>query len=248
MRNQFGCQAVINGLTGFCTLPFLFMATLVSANSFNVSPVKVDLAADTRIVALRIHNSSTEPTAVQAELMNWHQKEGKDLYETKTREILVTPPIFTVPPGETQIIRIGLRRPVDLKQELSYRLFLQELPPPIPDKTNGLQMVMRMSLPVFVRPATSPVSYDLSWRIHQVNKSNFILESYNRGNGHAQVTELRLMLPDGQELVQKGNTYILPDSKKEWSIGFKDGSLSGAIVKLVAKVNGKTFTRELRME
>nr|WP_314137564.1 molecular chaperone [Acinetobacter lwoffii] len=248
MRNQFGCQAVINGLTGFCTLPFLFMATLVSANSFSVSPVKVDLAADTRIVALRIHNSSTKPTAVQAELMSWLQKEGKDLYESKTREILVTPPIFTVPPGETQIIRVGLRRAVDLKQELSYRLFLQELPPPIPDKVNSLQMVMRMSLPVFVAPATGSASSDLSWHIRQVNKGNLILESYNRGNGHAQIAELRLKLSDGQELVQKGNTYILPDSKHEWSIDFKGGSLSGATVKLVAKVNGKTLTSEMRVE
>ena len=153
-----------------------------------------------------------------------------------------------MPPGETQIIRVGLRRPVDLKQELSYRLFLQELPSPIPNKFQGLQMVMRMSLPVFVAPATGSASSDLSWHIRQVNKGNLILESYNRGNGHAQIAELRLKLSDGQELVQKGNTYILPDSKHEWSIDFKGGSLSGATVKLVTKVNGKTLTSEMRVE
>ena len=107
---------------------------------------------------------------------------------------------------------------------------------------------MRMSLPVFVAPATGSASSDLSWHIRQVNKGNLILESYNRGNGHAQIAELRLKLSDGQELVQKGNTYILPDSKHEWSIDFKGGSLSGATVKLVAKVNGKTLTSEMRVE
>lgn len=238
-------------LCGLSTLLFALMilTSPSHATGFSVSPIKVNLTPENnKVMSLKIHNSSEELVSIQAELMSWDQKEGKDIYESKTREVLVTPPIFTVPPGETQIIRVGLRRAVDLKQELSYRLFLQELPPPIPDKTNGLQMVMRMSLPVFVAPATGPVGSDLSWRIHQVNKHNLILESYNHGNGHAQVTELRLKLPDGQELVQKNNTYILPGSKKEWPIDFKGGSLSGAIVQLVVKVNGKTFTRELRME
>ncbi|WP_312074703.1 MULTISPECIES: molecular chaperone [Acinetobacter] len=241
-------QIAVCGLT-ILLLPLMVLTSFSHAAGFSVSPIKVNLTPENnKVMSLRVHNSSNELVALQAEVMGWNQKDGKDLYESKTREILVTPPIFTVPPGETQIIRVGLRRPLDLKQELSYRLFLQELPPPIPNKFQGLQMVMRMSLPVFVAPATGQASSDLSWRIHQVNKGNLILESHNRGNGHAQVTELRLKLPNGQELVQTGNTYLLPGSKQEWSIDFKGGSLSGATVTLVTKVNGKTFTRELRME
>jgi len=239
--------AVCGLMTLFFTL--VILTSLSHAAGFSVSPIRVNLTPENnKVMSLRVHNSSNELVALQAEVMAWNQKDGQDLYESKTRDILVTPPIFTVPPGESQIIRVGLRRHLDLNQELSYRLFLQELPPPIPNKFQGLQMVMRMSLPVFVAPATGQASSDLSWRIHQVNKGNLLLESHNRGNGHAQVTELRLKLPDGQELVQKNNTYILPGSKKEWSIDFKGGFLSGAIVQLVVKVNGKTFTRELRME
>jgi fimbrial chaperone protein len=248
MKGFIKCQIALCGLT---TLLFslIILTSLSHAAGFSISPIKVNLTPENnKIMSLKVHNSSNELVAIQAELMSWNQKEGKDLYESKTREILVTPPIFTVPPGETQIIRVGLRRSVDLKQELSYRLFLQELPSPIPNKFQGLQMVMRMSLPVFVAPATGSASSDLSWHIRQVNKGNLILESYNRGNGHAQIAELRLKLSDGQELVQKGNTYILPNSKHEWSIDFKGGSLSGATVKLVTKVNGKTLTSEMRVE
>ena len=238
-------------LCGLSTLLFSFiiLTSLSHAAGFSISPIRVNLTPENnKVMSLKVHNSSNELVAIQTELMSWHQKEGKDLYESKTREILVTPPIFTIPAGETQIIRVGLRRPVDLKQELSYRLFLQELPPPIPNKFQGLQVVMRMSLPIFVAPATGKASHDLSWRIQQTHKGHLILESYNRGNGHAQVTELRLQLPNGQELVQKGNTYILPDSKQEWSIDFKEGFVSGAIVKLVVKVNEQTLTSELRIE
>ena len=66
---------------------------------------------------------------------------------------MATPPIFTVPPKGTQVIRVGLRRAADAQQGLSYRMFLQEVPPPPRQGLQGLQVALRLSLPVFVMPA-----------------------------------------------------------------------------------------------
>lgn len=248
MKTSTKCQIASRGLAAIFSLPFLFLTNFSLAAGFSVSPIKVDLSADKKVVSLKVHNNSSEPTAVQTELMDWSQQEGKDLHQAVTRDLLVSPPIFTIAPGDTQIIRVGLRRPSDMQQELSYRLFLQELPPPIPDKFQGLRVVMRVSLPVFVAPAKIQTNADLKWKIRQSNTGDLILHAENQGNGHAKVTELRLKLPNGRELVQRGNFYILPGSQREWSIAFKGADLSGVTVTLAIKNQGQTVTSELRLE
>ena len=76
--------------------------------------------------------------------MSWSQVEGKDVY-TATREVLANPPIFTVPAGGSQLVRIGLRRAPNTQRELTYRIFMQELPPPLDNEFTGTRMLMRIS-------------------------------------------------------------------------------------------------------
>lgn len=66
---------------------------------------------------------------VQLEAMAWNKAQGQDIY-TPTTDLIAAPPIFTVPPGGTQIVRIGLRRAPDPQRELAYRVYFQEIPPP----------------------------------------------------------------------------------------------------------------------
>src|SRR5690606_41692519 len=91
------------------------------------------------------------------------QRHNEHVLEPR-REVLLAPPIFTIPPGETQTLRIGLRRSPDPNQQLSYRLLLHELPPPLPEGFQGLRMAMRMSLPVFVTPAAGAANRERAWR------------------------------------------------------------------------------------
>ncbi len=86
--------------------------------------------------------------------MAWAQKDGKDQL-TPTRELIATPPIFNLKAGTTQLIRIGMLRKVDLEKELIYRLILEEIPPPPAPDFKGLQVALRIGLPVFIKPDTS---------------------------------------------------------------------------------------------
>ncbi|MDA8656068.1 fimbria/pilus periplasmic chaperone [Luminiphilus sp.] len=79
--------------------------------------------------ALTVRNDGTEPASLQMEMLNWSQAQGQDVL-TPTRELLANPPIFTVPAGGSQLVRVGLRRAPDGQRELTYRIVLQELPPP----------------------------------------------------------------------------------------------------------------------
>jgi len=104
-------QAALRGLATVFFLLMLLTAAVAKAGSFSVSPVRASLSAQERVVALRVSNSGTEPSSIQAELMAWRQQGGEEIHEP-SRDVLVTPPIFTVPAGDTQVIRVGLRRPL----------------------------------------------------------------------------------------------------------------------------------------
>jgi len=72
-------------------------ASVVSAATIGVSPVRATLSANQKIEAITVRNNGTEPMSMQLEVMNWSQQDGNDVF-TPTRELLVNPPIFTVPP------------------------------------------------------------------------------------------------------------------------------------------------------
>ena len=108
---------------------FLAGATVVNATDLGVSPVRVTLSDKQKMGTLTVRNNGAEPVPMQLEVLNWSQEEGNDVF-TPTRELIVNPPIFTIPAGGSQLIRVGLRRAPDAQRELTYRIFLQELPPP----------------------------------------------------------------------------------------------------------------------
>src|SRR6185436_10193437 len=94
------------------------------AGSFSISPIRLDLSAGAKTAALTVRNDAQE-VLVQAEMMLWEQVDGEDRL-TPTRDLLVSPAVFTLPPNGSQLVRVALRHvPADVTRELAYRLILQ---------------------------------------------------------------------------------------------------------------------------
>ena len=200
-----------------CALMFFLMdASLVSAASIGVSPVRATLSANQKIEAITVRNNGTEPMSVQLEVMNWTQNDGTDVF-TATRDLLVSPPIFTVPPGGSQLIRAALRRAPDAQHEQTYRIFMQELPPPPDPDFMGTKMLMRLSLPVFVLPALS-VESDLRWRAARTSDGALKISLSNLGNAHIQITNFSLSKPGNTQpwVTQQSSTYLLHGQSHDW--------------------------------
>ena len=197
---------------------FLLVAgvSVVSAASIGVSPVRATLSANQKIETITVRNTGTEPMSVQLEVMSWSQQDGEDVF-TATREVLANPPIFTVPPGGSQLIRAGLRRAPDARRELTYRIFLQELPPPPSPDFNGAKMLMRVSLPVFVLPevATQPA---LRWQAARTSDGALKISLTNIGNAHVQIANFSLSLPGSAQpwITQQSSTYVLHGQSRDW--------------------------------
>ena len=77
------------------------------AGSFSISPIRLDLSAGARTAALTVRNDAQE-VLVQAEMMLWEQVDGEDRL-TPTRDLLVSPAVFTLPPKGSQLVRVALR-------------------------------------------------------------------------------------------------------------------------------------------
>ena len=202
-----------------CGLFFVLAgASIASGASFGVSPVRVTLSDDQKISTIIVRNDGTETVSMQMDVLNWSQEEGDDVL-TPTRELIANPPIFTVPPGGKQLVRVGLRRAPDVQRELTYRIAIQELaPPPDPDFM-GTKMLVRISLPVFVLPKVDakPV---LLWQAARTPQGALKISLTNNGNAHIQIANFKLSLPGSQQpwVTKESAEYVLPGQSRDWTL------------------------------
>ena len=229
---------------------FLFVAgvSVVSAANIGVNPVRVTLSENQKMGTLTVRNGGTEPMSMQLEVLNWSQEEGNGVF-TPTRELIVNPPIFTIPAGGSQLIRVGLRRAPDAQRELTYRIFLQELPPPPNPDFNGTKMLMRVSLPVFVLPKVTakPV---LSWHAVRTSDGALKISLSNSGNAHIQIANFSLSLPGSAQpwITQQTSDYVLIGQSFDWILPANaDYSIpkSGATIQLFAQTDAGDIEAEV---
>lgn len=197
----------------------LVCQTAAWAGSFQVNPIRVDLTPRAQTAALSVKNTGEESVVVQVSLEAWSQDSEKDVY-TATKELLATPPVMTIPPNEERIVRVGLRRAPDRARELSYRLFLQEVPPPPKPGFQGLVVALRIGLPVFVAPAQGQAAPRIVWKGTRMPDGKLKISATNEGTAHLQVADISVATADTGNTVanHSGLTYVLPDQRREWTM------------------------------
>ncbi len=118
-------------------------------------PLRVAMDRATRAAEIVIRNDDETPLRLQVQAMSWRQDEdGRDRYE-EADGLIYFPRALEVPPRESRLVRVGIRA-APVAREETYRLFIEQLPPPGPaEKTKGvsLRVLLRIGVPVFVAPA-----------------------------------------------------------------------------------------------
>jgi fimbrial chaperone protein len=203
------------------------LATLISlgfllsgeaqAASLEISPVIVNLVPGQNATTIEVKNRGEAPAAVQARPYSWSQV-GDDDNLTPTQDIIISPPIFTVPAGASQTVRLLLRGANETGGwERSYRLLLDEVPP-ANTENKQIKMALRVSLPVMIASvaSTPPV---LQWRTEHGPGGEIQLMAVNSGHAYEKVSAIDVMLPDGThpKLILRGkNSYILAGAQRHW--------------------------------
>lgn len=188
-------------------------AVPASAGSLKVNPVHINLPAGRQSASLRMTNGGAAPVSIRVVTYGWTQVGGSDVY-SPTGNVIVSPPIFTIQPGGTQLVRIGLRS----RSAKAYRVIFEEIVRHQPSSSQ-IQVALRLNLPLYLPPPGGGKA-DVRWKAWRDGAGDLFVEADNRGSAHAQVLEIAASdRAGGQTILSKQMGVILPASARRWKIG-----------------------------
>ena len=189
----------------------------VQASTLRVSPVGLDLPVGQNATTLNLFNDDVAPLNVQIRVFRWRQVEGKDVLEPAT-DVVASPPIAKVAPGAARTVRVvRLDAKLPEKQE-SYRLIVDELPPPLSEGGRQVTLLMRHSIPLFFAAGADKAK--VTWRLTRSQDAPALTAS-NSGGRHLRLSNLRIVDGAGAVLAERKGLvgYALPGSTMAWPTG-----------------------------
>ena len=210
-----------------------------------MNPTRVVITDSAPYGLLRIRNEGAETMRVQASAFRWRMSESIESLDA-TDAVLINPPIFKLEPGETQLLRIGLRSPVPSQAgvELAYRVILEEIPPSRASDVGGIRTLLRISLPLFAR-AERTRPHALEWSLKQA-EDGLRLRVRNLGGQHALLSRLLLRGWSKQPLAVSlsAREYVLPGAYRDWLID-APAAAPDAQLSVLGRLDGGSFRAEL---
>jgi fimbrial chaperone protein len=195
----------------------LLLACLAGpAEPIEVAPITLELPTGQKTGTLTLTNRAAQKATIQVRVFAWDQNGGED-HLSPTSDIVLSPPFVTLPPNETQLVRVVLRKPAE-DREASYRILIDEIPPP--DAPGNVKLLLRISLPVFAEPRRKATP-SLVWRVVRTQKDGMQVVGVNTGNRRARVLNLTISPEGGAaplEVRVNANPYILPGAERRWTL------------------------------
>lgn len=196
----------------------------------SIAPLRVEIDGSEAGATVRLTNASNHALPVQSRLFAWTQADGEDVY-APSNDLVVSPSITSIPPGQTQVVRV-LRKGPATPGEKRFRLAVDQLPDPALARPGQALTRIRFTLPVFVdREQAAPAAF--AWRI-----ADDRLELVNNGGLTARVLDLVVKTGDGRvvEVERNALRYVLGNSTIAWPLG--NGCKLGP-VRVSAQIDGQ---------
>lgn len=214
------------------------------AQALTVLPVSIEMPAGQLTAVLTVIAEGDTETSFQVRPYAWAQPNETDQL-SPTNELLVSPPLGTIPPGGRQVIRLVLRN-APTGQEAKYRILLDQIPPPATPGT--VRLALRLSIPVFAEPATR-VAPQLQWRIDSTGGRSSLV-AVNSGRRHDTIRGIKLYTAEGAALDVEAQTspYVLPGATRRWRILGMRPLTPGTTVRLVASGDGGVIDQAVRVD
>jgi fimbrial chaperone protein len=191
-----------------------------------ISPVIVEFAPRQKIATVRVTVSdrAVKPMRLQAQLLAWQQDLHGAALTQPSEDLIVTPRIAELKPGEQQVLRLALRGSLPADTERAYRLVLEDIGEPSAiDMGSGAAVNFRMAydLPVMVSPRGTPVTA-MRWRACPREtaapaRQGVCVRITNTGNRRVKVQSLTLA-GDGWEksIAFREPDAVLAGAEREW--------------------------------
>lgn len=192
----------------------LAATSTASAGTLQVDPIRVEIDGDNKTGTVTVENEEAKPVTIRAYPLAWTQADGNDVY-AETAAVIVSPPIFTIPGGGTQLVRVGLRGSEGAHR--SFRLIIEEVPQASPG--GGIQVALRLNLPLHAMIKEGAKS-DIIWAVRRQAGAGWIIEATNRGTGHVRVDAAWAAAATGLAIDPSTSFgVVLPGASLAWPIG-----------------------------
>ncbi|WP_285416205.1 molecular chaperone [Pseudomonas sp. efr-133-TYG-5] len=206
-----------------------------AASSVLIWPIDPVLEADQQASALWLENRGNETANLQIRVFGWSQNGFQEQYQNQ-RDVIGSPPVAKIEPGQKQLVRLTRTKAVPPGQELAYRIIIDEIPSAeVPSAENGktaaaIRFQMRYSVPLFAygaglwskEDATRPRDPkgigvpQLSWRTVTVDGRPYV-EVRNQGAVHARLTDVAVKQGGQNKPLAEGLLgYVLPGAVMRW--------------------------------
>jgi fimbrial chaperone protein len=212
------------------------VAGAAHAGALRVSPVGLDLADGRSAATLTLRNDDETPANIQIRVYRWSQTAGEDRLEP-TDEVVASPPIATLNGHSERVVRVVRVTAAPPTSEQSYRLIVDELPPPPGDGGPRVRLLMRHSIPVFFN-AGDAARPEVAWR-GDISGDGLLLSGRNSGGRRLRVSNVRLLDAGRDQIVQHPGLlgYVLAGAEADWRFALP-APASARPARLVADTDG----------
>jgi fimbrial chaperone protein len=219
----------------------LCQAGAAQAGAFRVKPVRLTLKPNARSQILTLHNKSKKPLRFQISAFSWRQSRTGAIQLKPTRDIIFFPALLKIAPGARRIVRVGTVARFG-KTEKTYRIFVRELPPLIKSAKsakNAVQVLTRMSIPIFLKAARSVAKARIAKLA--LGKGKVSLQVKNTGTAYFRMSNVRLLGrgKNGSVLFKRSlkGWYVLAGGVREYRVALPPkicAKLTSLQIKVVA--------------
>jgi fimbrial chaperone protein len=202
-------------------LLFPFSPVKCFAADFKINPINIFFDAKQKSTVLTVKNNAEEKLTLQVNAIAWSQdEEGKDIY-LQTEDIIVFPKIFSMEKDEERIIRVGIKvYPGTV--EKTYRIYLEEIPPPREQTLTGatLRTLMKVGVPVFIAPLKATPEGKIEKA--DISQGTLTFLVLNKGNLHFIMRGIKIegFDKEGTQVftTDLGGWYVLSGRSKQLSV------------------------------
>ncbi|HEX4383814.1 MAG TPA: fimbria/pilus periplasmic chaperone [Myxococcales bacterium] len=194
-----------------------------SQAALQLSPVQLHVPPQAASTVLSVKNAGQAEVRLKISVSAWRQGDaGEEL--TKTEDVILYPPLFTLAPGVERSVRVATRiRPGASEQ--TYRLLIEELPNGL--VTAGTAFILNYSLPVFIDPAGNIDEPKLRFENAHAQGSALVFDAVNAGNAHVKIDSGSVKLTgDAGEIAKKDldTGYVLAGMRRRISVPLPEGA------------------------
>ncbi len=227
-------------LRGCLGLALLLSVGTPWAAGLQVSPISLDYGSLQRAQGVWLSNTGRAPLRAQLRVKAWTQTGGGESLDD-TGALIASPPLVDLPPGERQLVRIVRLQPTPPPTEMAFRLLIDELPTvgeteevdaSSNTRSNGLVLLLRYSIPIFISPATvaadtaDPRKAALAGVTGQLTRDAtgpdgaVVLAVRNTGARRVKLSEVTSLDADGTRAMLAPGLlgYVLPGVTMRWRL------------------------------